>query len=147
MQALGYLDRPAAQAAQLPATVPSARPTCSWPPPAAAGASPTREDTLLKTGQAAGSTSTTWKNAWARARRAWWESAAVRVADADGIDALAYFFVAREGEQAAVEQALRERMELPHYQRPRWLHSGDHPAHRHRQDAAPQAPEIDGPVA
>ena len=52
------------------------------------------------------------------------EVVTVRVADADGIDALAYFFVAREGEQAAVEQALRERMEtLPHYQRPRWLHT------------------------
>lgn len=122
MQALGYLDRPAAQAdsfrdgAFCPADLFVATAGGGW---RFAG----REDTLLKI-------KGRWVNLNDLEERlgsgtpGLVEGAAVRVADADGIDALAYFFVAREGEQAAVEQALRERMEtLPHYQRPRWLHT------------------------
>ena len=121
-QALGYLDRPAAQAdsfrdgAFCPADLFVATAGGGW---RFAG----REDTLLKI-------KGRWVNLNDLEERlgsgtpGLVEGAAVRVADADGIDALAYFFVAREGEQAAVEQALRERMEtLPHYQRPRWLHT------------------------
>jgi len=49
------------------------------------------------------------------------EAAAVCVPDSDGVDAVAFFFVA--GDQAAADAALRACAEtLPHYQRPRWLH-------------------------
>lgn len=52
------------------------------------------------------------------------EVAAVCVADADGIDAVAVFYVASDREAAAA--ALRERCRaLPHHQRPRWLHPVD----------------------
>jgi acyl-coenzyme A synthetase/AMP-(fatty) acid ligase len=52
------------------------------------------------------------------------ELAAVCVADADGIDAVAVFYVASDREMAAA--ALRERADaLPHHQRPRWLHAVD----------------------
>ncbi len=124
MQALGYLDRPAAQAdsfrdgAFCPADLFVATAGGGW---LFAG----REDTLLKI-------KGRWVNLNDLEERlgagtpGLVEGAAVRVADADGIDALAYFFVARDGDQAAVEQRLRERSEsLPHYQRPRWLHAVD----------------------
>jgi acyl-coenzyme A synthetase/AMP-(fatty) acid ligase/rubrerythrin len=124
MQALGYLDRPAAQAdsfrdgAFCPADLFVATDGGGW---RFAG----REDTLLKI-------SGRWVNLNDLEERlgaglpGLVEGAAVRVADADGIDALAYFFVARDGQQAAVEQGLRERAQtLPHYQRPRWLHLVD----------------------
>ncbi|MDE2299082.1 MAG: hypothetical protein KGK18_13065, partial [Burkholderiales bacterium] len=49
------------------------------------------------------------------------EAAAVCVPDADGVDAVALFFVARDAAAAGAE--LRERADaLPHHQRPRWLH-------------------------
>ena len=141
MQALGYpTARPRRPTAS--ATAPSARPTCS----ATAGGGwrfAGREDTLLKikgrwvnlndleerlvTGHAGPVEGAAVRRRCRRHRRA------------------GLFFVAREGEQAAVEQALRERMEtLPHYQRPRWLHTVEAIPHRHRQDAAPQARGIDG---
>jgi len=123
MQALGYLDRPAAQAdsfrdgAFCPADLFVAT-GGGW---RFAG----REDTLLKI-----------KGRWVNLNdleerlgagtAGLVEGAAVRVADADGIDALAYFYVACDGQQALVERALRDRAEsLPHYQRPRWLHPVD----------------------
>ena len=50
------------------------------------------------------------------------EAAAVCVPDSDGVDAVAFFFVASD--RAAAGAALRERAAtLPHYQRPRWLHA------------------------
>lgn len=50
------------------------------------------------------------------------ECASVCIPDADGVDAVAFFYVARDGAQAAVEQLLRQRAgQLPHYQRPNWL--------------------------
>lgn len=124
MQALGYLDRPAAQAdsfrdgAFCPADLFAATAAGGW---RFAG----REDTLLKI-----------KGRWVNlndleerlgaSTPGLVEGAAVRVADADGLDALAYFFVAGAGQRAAVEQALRERAEsLPQYQRPRWLQPVD----------------------
>ena len=124
MQALGYLDRPAAQAdgfrdgAFCPADLFVATASGGW---RFAG----REDTLLKI-------KGRWVNLNDLEERlgagtpGLVEGAAVRVADADGIDALAYFYVARDGQQAAVEQALRERVDtLPHYQRPQWLNPVD----------------------
>ena len=52
------------------------------------------------------------------------EGAAVCVPDADGVDAVAFFFVA--GDSAAVEAALRATVEaMPPHQRPRWLHVVD----------------------
>jgi len=49
------------------------------------------------------------------------EAAAVCVPDGDGVDAVAVFFVARDA--ASAEDALRHCAEgLPSYQRPRWLH-------------------------
>jgi acyl-coenzyme A synthetase/AMP-(fatty) acid ligase len=48
------------------------------------------------------------------------ESACVCVPDEDGVDSLVMFYVARPGEAASVEQALRERAAgLPPHQRPR----------------------------
>jgi acyl-coenzyme A synthetase/AMP-(fatty) acid ligase len=121
-QFLGYLDRPAAQADSMrdgafcPADLFVATAGGGW---RFAG----REDTLLKI-----------KGRWVDLNEleerlgggmpGLVEGAAVRVTDADGIDALAYFYVARDGEQAAVERALRERAQtLPQYQRPRALHA------------------------
>ena len=50
------------------------------------------------------------------------ECASACIPDADGVDAVAFFYVARDGAQAAVEQLLRQRAgQLPHYQRPSWL--------------------------
>ena len=52
------------------------------------------------------------------------EAAAVCVPDADGVDAVAFFFVA--GDPTAVEAALRAATEaMPPHQRPRWLHVVD----------------------
>ena len=52
------------------------------------------------------------------------EGAAVCVPDADGVDAVAFFFVAGDG--PAVEAALRASTEaMPPHQRPRWLHRID----------------------
>ena len=52
------------------------------------------------------------------------EGAAVCVPDADGVDAVAFFFVASDS--AAVEAALRATAEaMPPHQRPRWLHRVD----------------------
>jgi acyl-coenzyme A synthetase/AMP-(fatty) acid ligase/rubrerythrin len=52
------------------------------------------------------------------------EAAAVCVPDADGVDAVAFFFVA--GNEAAADAALRACADaLPPYQRPRWLHAVD----------------------
>ena len=49
------------------------------------------------------------------------EAAAVCVPDSDGVDAVAFFFVARD--DAAASAALRACADaLPSYQRPRWLH-------------------------
>ena len=49
------------------------------------------------------------------------EAAAVCVPDSDGVDAVAFFFVARDDDAAST--ALRARADaLPPYQRPRWLH-------------------------
>ena len=116
-RALGYLGSPAAQAeafrgtAFCPADLFVAADDGGW---RFAG----REDTLLKI-----------KGRWVDLNElderlgagtpGLVEGAAACVADADGIDALAYFYVAREGQQAAVAQRLRERSEtLPHHQRP-----------------------------
>lgn len=123
-QALGYLDRPAAQAdsfrdgAFCPADLFVATADGGW---RFAG----REDTLLKI-------KGRWVNLNDLEERlgagtpGLVEGAAVRVADADGLDALAYFYVAREGQGSAVEALLRQRSEtLPHHQRPRWLQPVD----------------------
>jgi acyl-coenzyme A synthetase/AMP-(fatty) acid ligase/rubrerythrin len=120
MQFLGYLDRPAAQADSLrdgafcPADLFVAAASGGW---RFVG----REDTLLKI-----------KGRWVdlndleerlgAGTPGLVEGAAVRVTDTDGIDALAYFYVAGDDQHAAVERALRERAAtLPQYQRPRWL--------------------------
>jgi acyl-coenzyme A synthetase/AMP-(fatty) acid ligase len=50
------------------------------------------------------------------------ESAAVCVPDGDGVDSVAYFYVAAD--EAHAEKALQVHAQtLPHYQRPRWLHA------------------------
>jgi acyl-coenzyme A synthetase/AMP-(fatty) acid ligase/rubrerythrin len=52
------------------------------------------------------------------------EAAAVCVPDSDGVDAVALFYVA--GNEAAANAALRACADtLPHYQRPRWMHAVD----------------------
>jgi acyl-coenzyme A synthetase/AMP-(fatty) acid ligase len=54
------------------------------------------------------------------------EAAAVTVPDADGVDAVALFFVAQPGAPVLDEATLREHADrLPPYQRPRWLHPVD----------------------
>jgi len=52
------------------------------------------------------------------------DGAAVCVPDADGVDAVAYFYVTTDGDKAraALEQVAAT---LPPYQRPRWLHAID----------------------
>jgi acyl-coenzyme A synthetase/AMP-(fatty) acid ligase len=51
------------------------------------------------------------------------EGAAVCVPDGDGVDSVAYFYVAAEpGAQAALQA---HTLTLPQYQRPRWLHAVD----------------------
>jgi len=118
--ALGYLDRPAAQAesfragAFCPADL-FVRSASGW---RFAG----REDSLVKI-----------KGRWinlvdleerlAAGTPGLLEAASVTLPDEDGVDAVAVFYVARPGESAAVEAELRERAStLPQYQRPRWLH-------------------------
>jgi len=50
------------------------------------------------------------------------EGAAVCVPDGDGVDAVAYFYVAAD--PARAQQALQVHAQtLPHYRRPRWLHA------------------------
>lgn len=54
------------------------------------------------------------------------EAASVCVPDQDGVDSVALFYVARTGQRAEVEQALRDRAAaLPPYQRPARWHSID----------------------
>lgn len=54
------------------------------------------------------------------------EAAAVAVPDADGVDAVALFFVAQPGAPLLDSATLREHADrLPPYQRPRWLHPVD----------------------
>ncbi len=54
------------------------------------------------------------------------EAAAACVPDTDGVAALAYFYVAPASVGASVEQVLRERcLQLPPHQRPRWLRAID----------------------
>ncbi len=51
------------------------------------------------------------------------EAAAVAVPDADGVEAVALFFVAQPGAPVLDAATLREHADrLPPYQRPRWLH-------------------------
>jgi acyl-coenzyme A synthetase/AMP-(fatty) acid ligase len=51
-------------------------------------------------------------------------AAAVAVPDADGVQAIALFYVARPGSHAASAVRLAERVKtLPQHQRPRWLHA------------------------
>jgi acyl-coenzyme A synthetase/AMP-(fatty) acid ligase len=50
------------------------------------------------------------------------EGAAVCVPDDDGVDAVAYFYVAAD-EARAHEVLQAQAQALPHYQRPRWLHA------------------------
>jgi acyl-coenzyme A synthetase/AMP-(fatty) acid ligase len=52
------------------------------------------------------------------------ETAAVAVADADGVEAVALFYVAQPGAPALDASALREHADrLPPFQRPRWQHA------------------------
>jgi acyl-coenzyme A synthetase/AMP-(fatty) acid ligase/rubrerythrin len=123
MLALGYLDRPAAQAesfrdgAFCPADL-FVRAGNGW---RFAG----REDSLIKI-------KGRWVNLVELEEKlgagvpGLLESASVCLSDADGVDAVAYFYVAREGTAEAVERALQERaLQLPQYQRPKWLHAID----------------------
>jgi acyl-coenzyme A synthetase/AMP-(fatty) acid ligase len=122
--ALGYLDRPAAQAdsfrdgAFCPADLFLRTEGGGW---RFAG----REDSLVKI-----------KGRWvnlveleeqlAAGTPGLLEAASVCVPDQDGVDSVALFFVARPGEREQVERVLRERTAaLPPYQRPRGLHSLD----------------------
>ncbi len=122
--ALGYLDRPAAQAesfrdgAFCPADLFLRTPSGGW---RFAG----REDSLVKI-----------KGRWVNlveleeklsaGAPGLLEAATVCVPDEDGVDSVAMFYVARPGERTQVEQLLRERAAaLPPYQRPRGLHALD----------------------
>jgi acyl-coenzyme A synthetase/AMP-(fatty) acid ligase len=119
--ALGYLDRPAAQAesfrdgAFCPADL-FLRTPSGW---RFAG----REDSLVKI-----------KGRWvnlveleeklASGTPGLLEAASVCVPDPDGVDSVAMFYVARPGEREQVERLLRERAAaLPPYQRPAGWHS------------------------
>jgi acyl-coenzyme A synthetase/AMP-(fatty) acid ligase/rubrerythrin len=120
--ALGYLDRPAAQAetfrdgAFCPADLFLRTEGGGW---RFAG----REDSLVKI-----------KGRWvnlveleerlAAGAPGLLEAGSVCVPDADGVDCVALFYVARDGQADAVAQVLRERAAaLPPYQRPSVLHS------------------------
>ena len=120
--ALGYLDRPAAQAqsfrdgAFCPADLFLRTPSGGW---RFAG----REDSLVKI-----------KGRWvnlveleerlAAGTPGLLEAASVCVPDEDGVDSVALFYVARIGERVKVEQALRERAAaLPPHQRPLGWHA------------------------
>ena len=118
------LPRPAAGAGRdISATARSARPTCSRATTAGGWRFAGREDSLVKIHGR-------WVNLVELEERLSLrapgiaEAAAVCVPDADGVDAVAFFFVA--GDSAAVEAALRAGAEaLPPHQRPRWLHAVD----------------------
>ena len=120
--ALGYLDRPAAQAETFrdgsfcPADLFLRTEGGGW---RFAG----REDSLVKI-----------KGRWvnlveleellAAGTPGLLEAGSVCVPDQDGVDSVNLFFVAREGQAAAVERVLRERAAaLPPYQRPSALHA------------------------
>jgi acyl-coenzyme A synthetase/AMP-(fatty) acid ligase/rubrerythrin len=118
--ALGYLDRPQAQAetffdgAFCPADLFARNEAGGW---RFAG----REDSLVKIRGR-------WVNLVELEERLSLkspgivEAAAVCVPDSDGVDAVAFFFVADD--DAAAGAALRACADtLPHYQRPRWLHA------------------------
>jgi acyl-coenzyme A synthetase/AMP-(fatty) acid ligase/rubrerythrin len=118
--ALGYLDRPAAEAetfrdaAFCPADLFVRTPQDGW---RFAG----REDSLLKV-------KGRWVNLLKLEERlatgvpGLLESACVCVPDEDGVDSLALFYVARPGDGARVGQALRDRAAgLQPHQRPRWF--------------------------
>ena len=118
--ALGYLDRPQAQAetfrdgAFCPADLWARNDTGGW---RFAG----REDSLVKIRGR-------WVNLVELGERliaqteGVLEGAAVCVPDDDGVDAVAFFYVARD--TAATQSALQASSEaLPHYQRPRWFHA------------------------
>lgn len=118
--ALGYLDRPQAQAEAFrdgcfcPADLFSRNEAGGWQ---FAG----REDSLVKIHGR-------WVNLVDLEERltthtsAILEAAAVCVPDADGVDAVAFFYVPRD--KKAAEAALLERAAgLPTHQRPRWLHA------------------------
>jgi acyl-coenzyme A synthetase/AMP-(fatty) acid ligase/rubrerythrin len=130
MQALGYLDRPAAQAESFrdgrfcPADLFVRSPGGGW---RFAG----REDSLIKI-----------KGRWVNLAEleeqlgaglpGLREAAAVCVPDADGVEAVTFFFAAAPAEEAALRAALAERIgALPHYQRP---------AQVERVDALPRTP-------
>ncbi|HVO08071.1 MAG TPA: AMP-binding protein, partial [Burkholderiaceae bacterium] len=120
--ALGYLDRPLAQSeafrdgAFCPADL--------WQRTAGGGWQfAGREDSLVKIRGR-------WVNlielaeALASQAQGVVEGAAVCVPDSDGVDAVAYFYVASD--PARAYDALQARAQaLPHYQRPRWLHAID----------------------
>jgi acyl-coenzyme A synthetase/AMP-(fatty) acid ligase/rubrerythrin len=119
--ALGYLDRPAAQAqtfrngAFCPADLFVRTPGGGW---RFAG----REDSLIKI-------KGRWVNLVELEERltagtpGLLEAACVCVPDEDGVDSVVLFHVPRTGERMQVEQALRERAAaLPPHQRPRSLH-------------------------
>ncbi|MEQ1806981.1 MAG: AMP-binding protein, partial [Burkholderiaceae bacterium] len=123
--ALGYLDRPKAQAETFrdggfcPADLFAPTPSGGW---RFAG----REDSLVKIGGR-------WVNLveleqqLASKSAAVVEAAAVCVSDADGVDSVALFYVASDA-LAAVAAGIRLRefaQTLPHHQRPRWLHAID----------------------
>ena len=118
--ALGYLDRPQAQAEVFrdgtfcPADLFARNEVAGW---RFAG----REDSLVKIHGR-------WVNLVELEERlsaqtpGLKEGAAVLVPDADGMDAVAFFFAA--GDEAAVRAALQVRADaLPPYQRPRWWHT------------------------
>ena len=123
-QALGYLDRPAAQAdsfrdgAFCPADL--------FVPTAGGGwRFAGREDSLIKI-------KGRWVNLVELEERlgagtpGLREAGAVCVPDADGVDSVVFFFVAQAGQEDAVAQALRERADgLPSYQRPSALRPVD----------------------
>lgn len=120
--ALGYLDRPLAQSeafrdgAFCPADL--------WLRTAAGGWQfAGREDSLVKIHGR-------WVNlievaeALAAHAQCVVEGAAVCVPDSDGVDSVAYFYVASDATRA--RDALQTGAQtLPHYQRPRWLHAID----------------------
>lgn len=118
--ALGYLDRPLAQSeafqdgAFCPADL--------WLRTAAGGWQfAGREDSLVKIHGR-------WVNLIELAERlasqapSVIEGAAVCVPDADGVDAVAYFYVASDAARAH-DALLASSEALPHHQRPRWLHA------------------------
>lgn len=118
--ALGYLDRPQAQAETFRAG--AFCPADLWARDAGGGwRFAGREDSLVKIRGR-------WVNLIDLAERlatqapAVIEGAAVCVPDDDGVDAVAFFYVASDA--AAARTALQAGAEtLPHYQRPRWLHA------------------------